>query len=79
LLATARLRYITNNSWLFSIRAAARVSSLKREIHVRENLNELQRRIVARQQQHYSQCAVLNGITLVAAILVVGFVSAIVW
>ncbi len=43
------------------------------------DLNELQRRMLSRQQQHHTQCAVLNGLTLVAAVLVAGLVSAIVW
>ena len=44
-----------------------------------EGLNELERRMLARQQQHYGQGEVLNGLTLVAAFLVVGFVSVLVW
>jgi len=43
------------------------------------DLNELQRRMLSRQQQHHTQCAVLNGLTLVAAVFVAGLVSAIVW
>jgi len=42
-------------------------------------LNELQRRMLSRQQQHYTQCAALNGITLVAAVLAVGLIFAFVW
>ena len=44
-----------------------------------EDLNELQRRMLSRQQKHYAQCATLNSLTLVAVVLVVGFVSAFVW
>ena len=43
-----------------------------------DDLSELQRRMLARQQQHYAQCGVLNGLTLVAALLIVGFVSTLV-
>ncbi len=48
-------------------------------VNMIEDLNELQRRMLSRQQQHYSQCAVLNGISLVVIVLVVGFVSVFVW
>ena len=43
-----------------------------------EDLSELQRRMLTRQQQHYAQCGVLNGLTLAAAFLIVGFVSTLV-
>ena len=44
-----------------------------------EELNELQRKMLSRRQQHYTQCATFNGLTLVAATIVVGFVFAFLW
>ncbi len=43
------------------------------------DLNELQRRMLSRQQQHYIQCGFHNVLTLVAAGLVASFVSAFAW
>ncbi len=39
-----------------------------------EDLSELQRRMLSRQQQYYTQCAISNSIALVAAIFILGFV-----
>ncbi len=44
-----------------------------------EDLTELQRRMLSRKLQYCTQCAVLNGVTLVAAILVASLVSVFVW
>ena len=39
-----------------------------------DDLTELQRRLLSRQQQYYTQCATSNGIALVAAIVILGIV-----
>jgi hypothetical protein len=44
-----------------------------------EDLSELQRRMLSRQQQHYTQCAASNSIALIAAIFIVGFVFIFAW
>jgi hypothetical protein len=44
-----------------------------------EDLSELQRRMLSRQQQYYAQCATSNSIALIAAILIMGFVFVLAW
>ena len=39
-----------------------------------EDLNELQRRMLSRRQQHHAQCAIFNGLALVAATILMGFI-----
>lgn len=43
------------------------------------DLNEIQRRMLSRQRQHYIQCGFHNVLTLVAVGLVASFVSAFAW
>lgn len=44
-----------------------------------EDLSELQRRMLCRQQQHHAQCTTLNGLALVGATLLAAFVLVHVW
>ncbi len=43
------------------------------------DLDELQRRMLSRRQQHHLQCATFNGLALFAAALVMGIVSVLLW
>ncbi len=44
-----------------------------------EDLSELQRRMLSRQQRYYAQCATSNSVALIAAILIMGFVFVLAW